>query len=66
MGRMTINVPVTKDTHQHLSNYDADDFHIINRINPDGITGFGVFPALDEDCLEQRLDVTDREEDVTV
>ena len=38
---MKINSPVTKDTDQHLSNYDPDDLHVINRVNPDGVTGFG-------------------------
>ena len=63
---LKLNIPVTKYANQHLSNYYANNFHVVNSGNPSLVTGFAAgAPTTFEHCLEQRLDVADREEDVT-
>ena len=59
------NVPVTKYAYQYLSNYYANDFHVVDSGNPSLVAFFISGPTISENRLEQRLDVADREEDVT-
>ena len=64
---MKPNIPVTKYTNQHLSNYNTNNFHVINSVDPRGVTGFASgAPTTFKSSLEQGLDVADRKQDVTV
>lgn len=49
---MKPDVPVTKNTNQHLSNYYPDDFHVVNSGDPSQVTDFATFPAACESRLE--------------
>lgn len=60
------SLPVTQDSNQDLTHDDTDDLEVVNGVDPPLTAGFGVFPAIREGRLEQRLDVADREEHVTL
>ena len=67
MCELKPDIPVTKYANQYLSNYNTNNFHVINCVDPRGVTGFASgTPTTFESSLEKRLDVADREEYVTM
>ena len=60
------SIPITKNPDQDLSDNYTDNLHVVNRINPYGVTYFGIFPATCKHSLEHGFDIADREENVTI
>ena len=62
----TAGLPITKNPDQDLSNDYTNNLHVVNSLDPCGVTYFGRFPASCEHSLEHGFDVADGEEDVTI
>lgn len=60
------NVPVTQKAHQNLTNNDTNDFQVLHGVDPLLIANLVGIPTVTEHMLEERLDVSDREQHVAV
>lgn len=58
--------PVTKDTDEDLTDNDAGNFEVVDGGDPGGVADGFFLPAGGEGFLEERFDVADGEEDVSV
>lgn len=60
------SLPVTKNANKDLSHNDPANFEIVNGINPCFVANSGTAaPTSLERCLEEGLDVSDGEQDIS-